>query len=147
MKLRPVRFVLGFAFFILLMIMIMAVAAGILAAVGTDKLYGIQEFINDAWLHASIVRWIVLAAIIFLIPAWFKKRAQQHGAIAIDCQATIADAEKHDAVWETIQELRMALNNHLKMEEIFTKLYQNKIWVGVGLIAFELVFVQLPHWL
>lgn len=147
MRLRPFRFLFRFGIFVIVVLLISAFAAWLFMAVGVDNLSGVRSFIDDFWLKASLLRWIVLAMLIWYLPRWYLKQEGKHQRLQEAWAAELADAELHDAEWETIRELRNQVAVHQRLEDNFRSMHVHRYWIGLMLVAIEVVFVQLPHWL
>lgn len=147
MKLRPFRFLFRFGLFIIIVLLISAFAAWLFMTVGVDNLSSVRSFIDGYWLKASLLRWTVLAMLLWFLPRWYLKQTGKHQRLREAWAGELADAELHDAEWETIRGLRNRVAAHQSLEDNFRSMHANRHWIGLMLVAIEVVFVQLPHWL
>ena len=135
------RFAARFSIFIIAVILLIALAAAVFAAVGPDKLVNVRKFLDAGWWMASLVRWLLLAAIIAYLPRFARRQAEKH--------ANLEEAylERYDdaATYETLRELEQYTLNHDKLRSSWEKLANHPRIAGGVLIGFELLFVQLPH--
>lgn len=147
MRFRPLRFVFRFGLFVIIILLIIAMAAWLFMAVGVDNLTGVRDFIDSYWLKASLVRWVILAIVLWYLPRFFLRQKDKHSRLGQEWSDELADAELHDAAWETVQALRNRVQAHQRLENNFHSMYHHRYWIGALLVAIEVVFVQLPHWL
>ena len=139
------RFAARFSIFIIAVILLIALAAAVFAAVGPDKLVNVRKFLDAGWWMASLVRWLLLAAIIAYLPRFARRQAEKHANIEVTYLNQYDEAEAHNATYETLRELEQYAQNHDRLRVSWEKLANHPRIAGGVLIGFELIFVQLPH--
>lgn len=139
------RFAARFSIFIIAVILLIALAAAVFGAVGPDKLVNVRKFLDAGWWMASLVRWLLLAAIIAYLPRFARRQAEKHANLEEAYLERYDEAEGQNATYETLRELEQYTLNHDKLRVSWEKLANHPRIAGGVLIGFELLFVQLPH--
>lgn len=113
-----------------------------------DTIENFQQSLDMVWLKASLVRGFILAIVIIkLIPWYFKKKISQYQVSGEGLFAELARAKKQGANYETLQNLEIRLFENEKQHNFYEKAQRRYLWIAIGLIAVELLVVQLPHYL
>lgn len=139
------RFAGRFSIFIIAVILLVVLAAAVFAVVGPEKLVNVRKFLDAGWWMASLVRWLLLAAIIAYLPYFARHQAEKHANIEEAYLNQYDEAEAQNATYETLRELEQYAQNHDKLRVSWEKLANHPRIAGGVLIGFELLFVQLPH--
>ncbi len=147
-KSKKVNFLIRMAIFAVLLLLFMAISIAVLASVPVESLEKTQQMIDVMWWKASILRWIILAFIIVKILPWYINRQLEKFSSQAELFATEYEiAESKNATYETLCQLSAGFDNCQRMQGVYERMQKNRRYISLGLIAVELIAVQMPHFI
>lgn len=141
------RHVGKFIVFIVVLMVAVAVLLAIMSIAGPDRLKWLQSVMDSRWLAASMVRWIVLAGIIYWMPSFLSKKAEQFKQLSLEIVDEYDEAQDNNATYETLVDIEQRHASVVKMHNSYAKMYEQRVWISCLLITFEILAVQVPHYL
>ncbi|MBS9783487.1 MAG: hypothetical protein KGV46_02930 [Pasteurella sp.] len=134
--------------FLIILVVFLVISMAVFATVPAEQLVKVQEFVDVMWWKASVIRWLILTFIIIKVVPWHISRQLNKFGTQVDTlQKEISIAESKNASYETLCELNGYLDSSQRMLAATEKLSNNRIYVGLALVAIELVAVQMPHFI
>lgn len=138
--------IIKFFLIIVFTFVLIGIGMALFSTVSVSSLNNLQTKMNTVWWSASIIRWLLILLLILFVVPWFLRlnlnKLQARGESLVK---ELKRADEENAVYET----KVALENRLyeteKMHDLYERLQQYRWLIGIGLIAIELIAVQLPH--
>lgn len=135
-------------FFLIIVFTFVLIGIGmaLFSTVPADSLNNLQTKMDAVWWSASIIRWLLILVLILFVVPWFlrlnlnKLQARGEGLVH-----ELERADSENASYETRVSIESRLYETEKMHDLYENLQQRRWLIGIGLIAVELIAVQLPH--